>query len=628
MKKQIGPYILKEEIGKGQFGVVYKGVNQLTKAVVAIKMISRKQKGVKDEAIRKEIELLKKFKHPNIIQLLDTQKTDNNYYLVMEFCPYGNLEGFIKEHYGGKVDEQIAQGLFYQVVEGYKEVLKSKVIHRDIKLSNFLVGTSFLVKVSDFGLAREMNSPDDMMQSVVGTPITMAPEIRLNKSYHQNSDIWSLGFILYQLLTGEFPFDLKQIPNFANLAPDEKLREYAKLSSHTEIKFNPALNLSESVKSLLKGMLCPADKRIDFQQLFDHEFLKNVAQKFVLTTANCLQNSFIQKHQTGGPGEEGQEGGEESKNDEHPAQFKSMKSTVEEKVKPQTGGAQGHHPQPSPRAGAHLNNGEMVLVYVLKKATNLLKGYVLRIEDEVVKGEKLTVRLRENTRLQYECLVNMTLTKWILDLYNLPFAILVSTGGDQPESTTTINVEKNVALMLKYDPGLRESLNFLETKFSELVGRVQTAFAEGVMNGVQEAHYKTQLLHYLLQLGEDAGFDDYLCNKQRALPFYEMCQGLYSIINFEPFDGRRLLVRVEGNHGNFDPVRLQTELTAINEDQIKAKLIEDQVHEFGNITVEIAEIHTDKKEDNAAELVRVNYVNELGSLMKKVAERVELLRDQ
>lgn len=106
------------------------------------------------DTIEKEIDILKKIEHPNIVKLLDTKRTKNNYYLVFEFCTKGDLENYVHRYYKSGMPERTTQRLMYEMADAVKLLHSQNIVHRDIKLANILLTRDFVAKLSDFGFAK------------------------------------------------------------------------------------------------------------------------------------------------------------------------------------------------------------------------------------------------------------------------------------------------------------------------------------------------------------------------------------------------------------------------------------------------------------------------------------------
>lgn len=208
--KKIGNYLLTKEIGRGSFSVVYfarradqpKGKNNRY-AVKCIAKESLRGNAVLKKLLNTEVSIMSKIKHPNIMKLSDYFETDNNFYLVVSYCNKGDLENYMRKHKISSLGENQALAILAQLRAGFKELRKYKVMHRDLKLSNIFLHNERVI-IGDFGLAK---TGKEMTGTQLGTPLMMAPElIAGDKGYDSKTDIWALGVLFYQLLTGTVPF--------------------------------------------------------------------------------------------------------------------------------------------------------------------------------------------------------------------------------------------------------------------------------------------------------------------------------------------------------------------------------------------------------------------------------------
>ena len=156
----------------------------------------------------KEINVLKKMNHPNIIQFIDAKKTENNIYLIMEFCNGGSLEEFIKKK-EGKLEEMEILYYFRDIIDAFRYLQSINTVHRDVKPDNVLFQDG-LLKLADFGFAREVCG--DELNTIAGTPLFQDPNISQGQKYTDKSDIFSLGVLLYFFLY----YDPKYILFFHN----------------------------------------------------------------------------------------------------------------------------------------------------------------------------------------------------------------------------------------------------------------------------------------------------------------------------------------------------------------------------------------------------------------------------
>lgn len=204
--KQIGPYIIQEKLGEGGMGVVYKGIHKDIEQTVAIKVLYPQY--AKDENFRerfkREAKVQAKLHHPNVVNILNyLEDEDGNMYIVMEYVGGGSLEDKMKT---GKISLSDSVSVIIQVLNALSYMHSNGIIHRDIKPSNIMFADS-IVKVSDFGIAKPMSDKGlTKTGAIVGTVWYMAPEIIKGEDPTPASDLYAVGVILYQLLTGRTPF--------------------------------------------------------------------------------------------------------------------------------------------------------------------------------------------------------------------------------------------------------------------------------------------------------------------------------------------------------------------------------------------------------------------------------------
>ena len=202
------------------FSTVFKCRNQLTQEVFACKRFTRaKMSRISLNNLHEEIRILSSLPHnENIIRLHETIKTDNNFYLIVDYCNGGDMETFLDRKVVLKENE--VQHIFTQVFKAMKVLREIHVIHRDIKNANILLnfpkdGPNFLshnrnehlvgVKLADFGFSMVLPT-DEMASTQCGTPLNMAPEILNDKPYNYKVDMWSLGVTMFEALFGTTPF--------------------------------------------------------------------------------------------------------------------------------------------------------------------------------------------------------------------------------------------------------------------------------------------------------------------------------------------------------------------------------------------------------------------------------------
>lgn len=253
-------YRLMKMIGKGAFGIVYLGIHLLTGLPVAIKAIDKKymQDENSKQKVLQEVAILKQANHRNIIQLLEMFENPTHLFIVLEYASQGDLYNFVKNK--GKLGEELAKKIFVQIVAGIKYCHQNQILHRDIKLDNILLDHNFVVKICDFGVSRFVEE-GQVIKEQCGTPVYVAPEVITGKGYEgYDSDIWSLGVVLFAILTGGVPFKATSI---------EELQKVLSGAQYTVPEF-----LTPECKDLIKRMLTPdPHSRISIEQILSHKWL-------------------------------------------------------------------------------------------------------------------------------------------------------------------------------------------------------------------------------------------------------------------------------------------------------------------------------------------------------------------
>lgn len=261
--KVVDNYILLNVIGSGQFGDVYKAKRMDKEEYLAIKVISKDKLDHiprLQEMTKDEVEILSKIKNPNVIRLYETLKTANNLYIVYELCNGGTLEEMLDKR--KFLPEKEAFQIFRQILNGCKPLVKLNILHRDFKPSNILFHDN-IVKIADFGFCKTLTTSQEVTETMVGSPIYMAPEVLRGYPYSMKADIYSLGVVLYELLYGVVPFEDVNIPGLLN-----KIK-------YSRMQFHSYNQVSASTEYLLKRMLEANDaKRIEWDELFDYFYLE------------------------------------------------------------------------------------------------------------------------------------------------------------------------------------------------------------------------------------------------------------------------------------------------------------------------------------------------------------------
>ena len=257
-------YVVLEMIGEGSFGRVYKGRRRYTGTIVALKFISKRGKSEKElQNLRGEIEILSKLDHANIILMLHSFETSQEFCVVTELAQGELFEILERDTCLGEGE---VQNIAKQLVQALHYLHSNRILHRDMKPQNILISSQGRVKLCDFGFARAMSKETVMVTSIKGTPLYMAPELVQEQPYNETADLWSLGVILYELFTGQPPFYTNNIYTLINLIVKNDV-EY------------PA-HMSSVFKNFLQGLLIKDHaQRLQWPDLLHHEFVQETAQE-------------------------------------------------------------------------------------------------------------------------------------------------------------------------------------------------------------------------------------------------------------------------------------------------------------------------------------------------------------
>jgi len=262
-------YEMLEDIGEGKFGIVKLGMHKKSKEKVAIKIIKKESMNATDiELVKGEIDIMKLCRHPNIVKLLDHFENADYIFIIMEHLTGGDLEEYLNR-INFRVTENRAAHLMYQLASGIRYLHEFGILHRDLKPENIMLSEKTekgIIKIMDFGLSKIMG-PDEKVADGFGTLSFVAPEVLIRQPYNKQIDIWSLGVILYYMLSGTLPFDDE----------DDNEENIAKMTVFNEVQFPGEKwnQRSEDVIDLIRECLIKdPEKRLKIDEFFVHNWIK------------------------------------------------------------------------------------------------------------------------------------------------------------------------------------------------------------------------------------------------------------------------------------------------------------------------------------------------------------------
>ena len=252
-----------QELGVGSFGRVFLVMHKITKAQYAIKAIDKRNKNNIEGKpyFRREIEIMYKIHHPNVVRLFGHFEDNQNCYFIMEYVNQGNLCTLLEKQANKCLEPQIVAGLLKDLIRAvyFLHQMDPPIIHRDIKPENALLAEGLVLKLTDFGWSNYIDDSGDIRNTFCGTPIYLAPEMIRGTGHDEHIDIWCIGCLMYELLTGSPPFSG---PNKEGL-----------MLNILHMKINYPKHMNADAKDLLQKILIQEpNQRISLVEMLKHPF--------------------------------------------------------------------------------------------------------------------------------------------------------------------------------------------------------------------------------------------------------------------------------------------------------------------------------------------------------------------
>ena len=257
----------KKEIGSGSFGRVYLATHVKTNVDYAIKVIDKRNKiNIEGKPyFRREIEIMSKIRHPNCVRLFGNFEDENYCYFIMEYIPGGNLFTLMSNNRNIGLNIYLVASIVRDLASAiyYLHNMDPPIIHRDIKPENILLTNNSKIKLTDFGWSNYINFEGEQRSTLCGTPIYLAPEMIQNSGHDKHVDIWCLGVLLFELLTGIPPF----------IGQNRILLMKNIINVNISWPMPPRLPLDPDAKDLISKILKKnPNERISLEDMIKHNF--------------------------------------------------------------------------------------------------------------------------------------------------------------------------------------------------------------------------------------------------------------------------------------------------------------------------------------------------------------------
>jgi calcium-dependent protein kinase len=296
-------YEIRDKLGEGAYGCVFKAFHKKTKMVRAVKAIKRKH--VDGISFNNEIEILKSVDHPNIIKLFECFYDNSYFYMIEEYCSGGDLYDYIKKQ--RNFSEKKAASVINQLFSATNHLHSKKIVHRDLKPENIVfietLTNDIFIKIIDFGTSIYIKN--EPLTQELGTIYYIAPEVFKN-NYNEKADIWSIGIILYTLLCGHPPFRGSKEEEIKNKIIKGKfefpLKEWSKVSKEAIFFVNELLAYDPTKRPTAEKAICNQwlvkylKSGVQEENILDSNIIDNISKFHSAVTLQKASLAFITNH--------------------------------------------------------------------------------------------------------------------------------------------------------------------------------------------------------------------------------------------------------------------------------------------------------------------------------------------
>ena len=279
---KITDFEILKELGSGSYGNVYLVKHKKTGAEYAIKAIDKRNKTNQEEKpyFRREVEVMYKIHHPNVVKLYGHFEDNNYCYFIMEYISKGNVYNLLPTDKKKRLSTKVCANIIKDVISAvyFLHNMKPPIIHRDIKPENVLLSEGLVAKLTDFGWSNYIQE-DEKRTTVCGTPIYLAPEILQEKGHDEAVDIWCIGVLLFELVTASVPFQGNDIDTLKD--------------NILKLKITWPKDINTDAKNLIMKILKLEPKqRLPLEEMLKHPFITKFvpdAQKYLIKPEENVQ---------------------------------------------------------------------------------------------------------------------------------------------------------------------------------------------------------------------------------------------------------------------------------------------------------------------------------------------------